>query len=75
RVSIRHPWALSFSFGRALQATCIKLWGGKDENLQTAQEAFEMRAKMNGLASTGQYDKSQDTLVGGESLHVARHTY
>ena len=39
------PWQLSYSFGRALQAEGLKAWGGKQENVKTAQEAFLTRAK------------------------------
>jgi fructose-bisphosphate aldolase class I len=50
-----HPWQLSFSYGRALQAPAIKAWGGKDENVEAAQRAYYHRAKMNGAARTGSY--------------------
>lgn len=38
------PWALTFSYGRALQASALKAWGGKKENLKTAQEEYIKRA-------------------------------
>ena len=44
---IRRPWFLFFSFGRALQNSAIKAWGGKDENIKAGQEAFLARAKAN----------------------------
>lgn len=47
------PWALTFSYGRALQAAALKAWGGKSQNVAAAQRAFAHRAKMNGLAATG----------------------
>jgi len=47
------PWALSFSYGRALQAAPQKAWAGKKENVPAAQKAFAHRAKMNSLASLG----------------------
>jgi fructose-bisphosphate aldolase class I len=49
------PWALSFSYGRALQAAAQKAWGGKAENVEAAQRAFYHRAKMNSAARTGAY--------------------
>ena len=49
------PWALTFSYGRALQAAALKAWGGKKENVAAAQKAFAHRAKMNSLAATGQW--------------------
>src|SRR5437773_9277530 len=50
-----HPWQLSFSYGRALQAPALKAWVGKPENVEAAQRAFYHRAKMNGAARTGMY--------------------
>ncbi len=49
------PWALSFSYGRALQAAALKAWSGKTENISAAQAAFSHRARMNGLAATGEW--------------------
>jgi fructose-bisphosphate aldolase class I len=50
-----HPWQLSFSYGRALQAPALKAWGGKEENVEAAQRAYYHRAKMNSAARTGMY--------------------
>jgi fructose-bisphosphate aldolase class I len=50
-----HPWQLSFSYGRALQAPALKAWGGKPENVEAARQAYYHRAKMNGAARTGMY--------------------
>lgn len=49
------PWALTFSYGRALQAAALKAWGGKAENVAAGQRAFTHRAKMNGLAARGEW--------------------
>ncbi len=49
------PWALTFSYGRALQHAPQKTWAGKAENVAAAQRAFTHRAKMNGLAALGQW--------------------
>jgi fructose-bisphosphate aldolase class I len=49
------PWKLTFSYGRALQAAPQKAWSGKTENVAAAQRAFAHRARMNGLASLGQW--------------------
>ena len=51
----QHPWKLSFSYGRALQAAALKAWGGKEENVEAAQRAYYHRAKMNSAAQTGTY--------------------
>ena len=50
-----HPWQLSFSYGRALQAPALKAWGGKEENVEAAKRAYYHRAKMNSAARTGMY--------------------
>lgn len=50
------PWALTFSYGRALQAAAQKAWSGKSENWPAGQAAFEHRAKMNSLASLGKWE-------------------
>ena len=50
-----HPWQLSFSYGRALQAPALKAWAGKAENVEAARRAFYHRAKMNSAARTGMY--------------------
>ncbi|HXI87862.1 MAG TPA: class I fructose-bisphosphate aldolase [Parvularculaceae bacterium] len=50
-----HPWALTFSYGRALQAAPQKAWAGKAENVKAAQAAFAHRAKMNSLAQLGKW--------------------
>jgi fructose-bisphosphate aldolase, class I len=51
----KHPWQLSFSYGRALQAPALKAWRGKAENVEAAQHAYYHRAKMNSAARTGMY--------------------
>src|SRR5580765_889305 len=50
-----HPWELSFSYGRALQAPALKAWVGKAENVEAARRAYYHRAKLNGAARTGMY--------------------
>ncbi|HSB39320.1 MAG TPA: class I fructose-bisphosphate aldolase [Gaiellaceae bacterium] len=56
-----HPWELSFSYGRALQAPALKAWGGKAESVEAAQRAYYHRAKMNGAARTGMYAPEMET--------------
>jgi fructose-bisphosphate aldolase class I len=48
-----HPWQLSFSYGRALQAPALRAWEGKD--VEAGQRAFYHRAKMNSAARSGLY--------------------
>jgi fructose-bisphosphate aldolase class I len=52
----RLPWPLTFSYGRALQAAPQKAWSGKPENVAAGQQAFTHRARMNALASKGEWD-------------------
>jgi fructose-bisphosphate aldolase class I len=52
------PWQLSFSYGRALQAPALKAWGGEASNVASAQAALLKRARLNGLARSGDYDES-----------------
>jgi fructose-bisphosphate aldolase class I len=49
------PWKLTFSYGRALQHAPQTAWSGRSENVAAAQRAFSHRARMNGLASLGQW--------------------
>ena len=49
------PWKLSFSYGRALQTAPLKAWLGSTENVAAAQQAFTHRARMNSLASKGEW--------------------
>ncbi len=55
-----HPWELSFSYGRALQAPALKAWGGSDDNVSAGQEAYLHRARMNGLARSGDYSEERE---------------
>ena len=55
------PWALTFSYGRALQAAPQKAWSGKAENVAAGQKAFAHRARMNSLAALGQWTQASET--------------
>jgi len=54
------PWKLTYSYGRALQQSALFAWKGKAENYDAAQKAFNHRAKMNGLASKGEWTEALD---------------
>jgi fructose-bisphosphate aldolase, class I len=56
-----HPWELSFSYGRALQAPALKAWGGDASKMEDAQKAFYRRAKFNGAARSGSYAPEWET--------------
>ena len=49
------PWPLSFSYGRALQQSALKVWAGDPANADAAQAAFVHRARMNSLAVAGEW--------------------
>ena len=51
----KQPWQLSFSYGRALQATALKTWRGKAENNSDAQQALYKRARLNSAARQGKF--------------------
>jgi fructose-bisphosphate aldolase class I len=55
------PWALTFSYGRALQENALNAWGGKPTGYSSGQQALFVRAKLNGLAATGAYRGSMES--------------
>ena len=61
------PWSLTFSYGRALQQSCLKAWKGLDENIPAAQQVLLMRAEANSLANLGQYTGG----AGGEGANTS----
>lgn len=58
RLNTKRPWSLTFSYGRALQASALAAWQGKKENVTAAQAAFLVRAKGNSEAQLGKYAAS-----------------
>jgi fructose-bisphosphate aldolase class I len=71
----RQPWALSFSYGRALQASALKAWKGQASNVSAAQKEFVKRAKANSEASLGRYSGGAASAAASESQHVANYRY
>jgi fructose-bisphosphate aldolase class I len=57
------PWQLSFSYGRALQASALDAWRGDAANVEAAQRAFAHRARLNGAARTGSYTPEMEKLA------------
>ena len=57
------PWALTFSYGRALQAAPQKAWSGKAENVAKGQAAFAHRAAMNSLAALGKWSEAEEKVA------------
>lgn len=56
----QQPWNLSFSYGRALQETCLKAWQGKSDNVEKAQLELLKRARLNAAASVGEYSADME---------------
>ena len=54
------PWAVTFSYGRALQQQAMKSWGGAEANRDTGQAAISKRARLNGAAARGAYDAGME---------------
>jgi len=69
------PWSVSFSYGRALQDSCLKAWKGDDKNIKEAQEAFLLRARANSAAQLGKYDGFAASEDAKKSLFKAGYTY
>jgi fructose-bisphosphate aldolase class I len=57
------PWPLSFSYGRALQASALEAWGGDTANTEAAQAVFVHRARMNALAVAGEWNAEMEQPV------------
>jgi fructose-bisphosphate aldolase class I len=62
RFKSRLPWAVAFSFGRAIQQPALEIWGGKEANGLAAQRALYHRAKCNTAARRGAYDAAMDRI-------------
>ena len=62
-LGVRLPWYVSFSYARALQGPALKVWQGKPENVHLAQVTFLKRAKLNSLATMGQYTEDMEEKV------------
>jgi len=70
----KKPWALTFSYGRALQASALKAWSGKDA--KAGQAELLKRARANSLAAVGKYSSgSVDSAAGKDDLFVKNHQY
>lgn len=69
------PWNVSFSFGRALQASVLKAWKGEDSCKESAQKMLKALADVNGLAAKGQYDASKGHPSTSGDLYVKNYTY
>jgi len=71
----QRPWKLTFSYGRALQHSCIKAWGGKPENVEKAKAVLLARAKANGEAQLGKFVSGSAASGAGDKLYVKDYKY
>ena len=69
------PWTLTFSYGRALQQSCLKAWMGIDANIPAAQAVLLARARANGLASMGKYEGGTGGDAANTSTFVKGYVY
>jgi fructose-bisphosphate aldolase class I len=70
RFKSRLPWALAFSFARAIQQPALAIWRGEETNVRAAQQALHHRARCNQFARRGLYTNEMDMKAG--SLELAR---
>jgi len=76
KIEGKKPWALTFSYGRALQASVLRAWGASDANVAAAQAELLKRAKANSEASLGKYSAGSVVGKAGEQgLFVKNHAY
>ncbi|XP_017793284.1 PREDICTED: fructose-bisphosphate aldolase-like isoform X2 [Habropoda laboriosa] len=71
----KKPWALTFSYGRALQASVLRAWGGKKDLVGAGQDELIKRAKANSAAALGEYGGGVKGAAGNAALFVANHAY
>jgi len=69
----KKPWSLTFSYGRALQASCLDAWKGEKANVAAAQKAFLDRARANSEAQLGKYAGGAAT--SGQELYQSNYKY
>jgi fructose-bisphosphate aldolase, class I len=63
RFNSRLPWALSFSFARAIQQPALEIWHGEESNVVAAQQALYHRATCNHAARSGEYNVEMETML------------
>jgi len=61
RFTSRLPWALAFSFARAIQQPALELWKGHEANVPAAKQALFHRARCNQAARRGEYSAAMET--------------
>ena len=74
QIKRKGPWSVTFSYGRALQQSTLKTWGGKAENIPAAQRALLARAQANSEANLGKYIAGSQPSADG-TLFVKGYKY
>ena len=69
---VKHPWNMTYSFGRALQSSVMTIWGGKDENWKAAQDRLLDRCGACSSAALGKFEGGSGST---ESDYVANYVY
>jgi fructose-bisphosphate aldolase class I len=69
---VKHPWNMTYSFGRALQSSVLTTWGGKEENVKAAQDRLLSRCQASSDAAKGEYKGGAGST---ESDYVANYVY
>jgi fructose-bisphosphate aldolase class I len=69
RFKSRLPWALAFSFARAIQQPALEIWQGKEINVPKAQQALYHRAKCNQAARSGEYNTGVEKHIHGNTIY------
>ena len=73
RFKSQRPWALAFSFARAIQQPALEIWQGKETHVLAAQQALYHRAKCNRAARRGEYTAAMEKIAGESAPRVADH--
>jgi fructose-bisphosphate aldolase class I len=71
RFKLHLPWAVAFSFARAIQQPALELWKGKDENVVAAQRALYHRARCNRAARRGEYQAAMEKTWKWDAVKAA----
>ncbi|RPI11753.1 MAG: fructose-bisphosphate aldolase class I, partial [Acidobacteriales bacterium] len=73
RFKSRLPWALAFSFARAIQQPALEIWHGEEDHVSAAQQALYHRARCNRAARRGEYNAAMEMEMAGRVRRVADH--
>ncbi|XP_043487126.1 fructose-bisphosphate aldolase-like [Polistes fuscatus] len=71
----KKPWSLTFSYSRALQASVLRAWAGKTDQVTAGQEELIKRTKANSESALSKYAGGVTCAAGGAALFVANHAY